>query len=137
MQPAPAGLSPVEGIPRIAQAIFHRELLHVHGILEMTLALLRFRFAIASSISLDQITSHVLTQLRGLDSALLQSVQAVNTGLYYTQERLDLLTALGMMQILTPAPISLILGHHQRVHLLQVDHLRDPGPGPPLWVPHC
>ena len=46
MSPSPAGLSPVEGILRIAQAILHRELLHVHGILEMTLALLRFRFAI-------------------------------------------------------------------------------------------
>ena len=50
------------------------ELLHVHAILEMTLALLRFRFAITSSVFLDQITSlHVLMQLRGLDSALLQS----------------------------------------------------------------
>ena len=89
MNPSPAGLAPVEGIPMRAQAILHREILHVHGLLTLTTLLLRTRFAILSPTFLDYITSpHLQMQLRGLDSAIRQATQAIHTGLRYIQELL-------------------------------------------------
>ena len=52
-----------------AQAILHREVLHVHGLLTLTTLLLRTRFL--SPTFLDYIASpHLQVQLRGLDSAI-------------------------------------------------------------------
>ena len=98
MNPSPAGLAPVEGIPMRAQAILHREILHVHGLLTLTISLLRTRFAIRSPSFLDYITSpHLQVQIRGLDSAIRQATQAVHTGLHYIQE---LLTTFRMIHAL-------------------------------------
>ena len=57
MNSSPAGLAPVEGIPMRAQAILHREILHVHGLLTLTTLLLRTRLAILSPTFLDYVTS--------------------------------------------------------------------------------
>ena len=46
MPPPPAGLATTEGIPPLAQAVLHRELLHAHGLLDLTLGMFRFRLAI-------------------------------------------------------------------------------------------
>ena len=98
MNPSPAGLAPVEGIPMRAQAILHREILHVHGLLTLTISLFRTRFAIRSPSFLDYITSpHLQVQIRGLDSAIRQATQAVHTGLHYIQE---LLTTFRMIHAL-------------------------------------
>ena len=82
-----------------AQAILHREILHVHGLLTLTNLLLRTRLAILSPSFLDHITSpHLQVQIRGLDSAIRQATQAVHTGIHYIQE---LLTTFGMIHTLT------------------------------------
>ena len=82
-----------------AQAILHRETLHVHGLLTLTISLLRTRLAILSPSFLDYITSpHLQVQIRGLDSAICQTTQAIHTGLHYIQE---LLTTFGMIHALT------------------------------------
>lgn len=104
MPPSPAGLAP-EGIPRPAQAALHRELLHVHGLLDLTLAMLRYRFAITSPPFLDQVSSpHIRTQLRGLDSGILPATEAVSAALYYTQEPM---TTFGLIHTLTQSPEQL------------------------------
>ena len=48
MLPFPAGLAPTEGIPMVAQAVLHREILHVHASLELILGILRTRLALPS-----------------------------------------------------------------------------------------
>ena len=84
--PSPAGLAPMEGIPMRAQAILHREILHVHALLDLTTTLLRTRLAILSPTFLACVTSpHLEVQIRGLDSAIRQATQAIHTGLHYTQ----------------------------------------------------
>ena len=99
MNPSPAGLAPVEGIPMRAQAILHREILHVHALLTLTTSLLRTRLAILSPTFLDCVTSpHLQVQIRGLDSAIRQATQAIHTGLHYIQE---LLTTFGLIHALT------------------------------------
>ena len=86
MSPSPAGLAPMEGIPMRAQAILHREILHVHALLDLTTTLLRTRLAILSPTFLACVTSpHLEVQIRGLDSAIRQATQAIHTGLHYTQ----------------------------------------------------
>ena len=49
MPPSPAGLAPMKGIPMVAQAVLHREILHVHALLELILGMLRSRLAITST----------------------------------------------------------------------------------------
>ena len=98
MSPSPAGLAPTEGIPMMAQAILHREILHVHALLDLTISLLRTRLAILSPSFLEHITSpHLQVQIRGLDSAIRQATQAIHTGLHYTQESL---TTFGLVHAL-------------------------------------
>ena len=71
------------------QSILHREILHVHALLDLTTSLLRTRLSILSPTFLDYVTSpHLQVQIRGLDSAIRQATQAIHTGLYYTQELL-------------------------------------------------
>ena len=48
MSPSPTGLAPMEGIPMVAQAVLHREILHVHASLDLILTILRTRLAILS-----------------------------------------------------------------------------------------
>ena len=82
-----------------AQAILHREILHVHALLTLTTSLLRTRLAILSPTFLDYITSpHLQVQIRGLDSAIRQATQAIHTSLHYIQE---LLTTFGLIHALT------------------------------------
>ena len=57
MSPSPAGLAPMEGIPMMAQAILHREILHVHALLDLTLTLLRTRLAILPPPFVERVTS--------------------------------------------------------------------------------
>ena len=98
MFPPPAGLNPVDGITMKAQTIFHREILHLHGVLILAISLLRTRFAILSPSFMDYITSpHIQVQIRGLDSAIRQATQAIHTGVHYIQE---LLTTFGMIHAL-------------------------------------
>ena len=40
MPPSPAGLAQTEGISMVAQAVLHREILHVHALLDLTLGIL-------------------------------------------------------------------------------------------------
>ena len=47
----------MEGIPMMAQAILHREILHVHALLDLTLTLLRTRLAILSPPFVERVTS--------------------------------------------------------------------------------
>ena len=102
MNPSPAGLAPVEGIPMRAQAILHREILHVHGLLTLTTLLLRTRLAILSPTFLDCITSpHLQVQIRGLDSSIRQATQAIHTGLHYIQELLTTFGTFGLIHALT------------------------------------
>ena len=71
MSPSPAGLAPMEGIPMRAQAILHREILHVHALLDLTTSLLRTRLAILSPSFLGCVTSpHLQVQIRGLDGLI-------------------------------------------------------------------
>ena len=64
MSPSPAGLAPMEGIPMVAQAVLHREILHVHAFLDLTLTLLRTCLAILSPPFMERITSpHLQVQL--------------------------------------------------------------------------
>ena len=87
MSPSPGGLAPMEGIPMMAQAILHREILHVHALLDLTLTLLRTRLAVLSSPFMERVTSpHLQVQFRGLDSAIRQATQAIHTGLHYTDD---------------------------------------------------
>ena len=80
------------------QSILHREILHVHALLDLTTSLLRTRLSILSPTFLDYVTSpHLQVQIRGLDSAIRQATQAIHTGLYYTQE---LLTSFGLIHAL-------------------------------------
>ena len=65
--PSPAGLAPVDGVPMRAHAILHREILHVHGLLTLTISLLRTRFAIRSPSFLDYVTSPHLLRYRSED----------------------------------------------------------------------
>ena len=79
MFPSPAGLAPVEGIPMRGQAILHREIFHVHALLDLTTSLLRTRLAILSPLFLVGVTSpHLQVQIRGLDSAIQQATQAIH-----------------------------------------------------------
>ena len=79
MSPSPAGLAPMEGVPMRAQAILHREILHVHALLDLTTSLLRTRLAILSPLFLVGVTSpHLQVQIRGLDSATQQATQAIH-----------------------------------------------------------
>ena len=41
MSTSPAGLARMEGIPVVAQAVLHREILQVHAFLNLTLHVLR------------------------------------------------------------------------------------------------
>ena len=98
MFPSPAGLNPVDGIAMRAQTILHREILHLQGLLILAISLLRTRFAILSPSCLDFVTSpHLQVQIRGLDSAIRQATQAIQTGVHYIQE---LLTTFGMIHTL-------------------------------------
>ena len=88
-------LAPTEGTPTVAQAVLHREILHVHAFLDHTLTLLRTHLAILSPPFMDRITSpHLQVQLRGLDSAIRQATQATHTALHYNHE---LMTTFGMI----------------------------------------
>ena len=98
MFPSPAGLHPVDGITTRAQAILHREILHLHGLLILATSLLRTRFAILQPSFMDYITSpHIQLQIRGLDSAIRQATQAIHNGVHYINE---LLTTFGMIHAL-------------------------------------
>ena len=98
MSPSPAGLAPMEGIPMTAQAVLHREILHVHAFLDHAPTLLRTRLAIFSLPFMERITSpHLQVQLRGLDSAIRQATQATHTALHYTHE---LMTTFGLIHTL-------------------------------------
>ena len=98
MFPSPAGLNPVDGVAMRAQTILHREILHLHGLVILAISLLRTRFATLSPSFLDFVTSpHLQVQIRGLDSAIRQATQAIQTGVHYLQE---LLTTFGMRHTL-------------------------------------
>ena len=98
MFPSPAGLAPTEGVPMVAQAVLHREILHVQAFLDHTLTLLRTHLAILSPPFMERITSPRLqVQLRGLDSAIGQATQATHTALHYTHE---LMTTFGLIHTL-------------------------------------
>ena len=89
----------------VAQAVLHREILHVHGSLELILRILPSRLAIASTPFLDRVTSpHRQMQLRGLDSAILQAMQVIHTALHYTHE---LMTTFGLIHTLNQSPEQL------------------------------
>ena len=82
----------------VAQAVLHREILHVHAFLDHILTLLRTRLAILSPPFMERITSpHLHVQLRGLDSAIRQATQATHTALHYTHE---LMTTFGLIHTL-------------------------------------
>ena len=89
----------MEGIPMVAQAVLHREILHVHAFLDHTLTLLRTRLAIILSLPfMERVTSpHLQVQLCGLDSAIRQATQATHTALHYTHE---LMTTFGLIHTL-------------------------------------
>ena len=87
MSPSPAGLAPTAGIPVVAQAALHREILHVHASLDLILTILRTRLAILSPPFLERVTCpRHQVQLRGLDAAILQAMQVTHTALHYTHE---------------------------------------------------
>ena len=52
-----AGLAPMEGIPMVAQAMLHREILHVHASLNLILHVLRSPFAILDTRHLSSSSS--------------------------------------------------------------------------------
>ena len=80
-----------------AQAVLHREILHVHATLNLVLHVLRAPLAIAHPSFLHVVTCpHLQLQLRGLETSIIQTRQATYTALHYTQE---LLTTFGLMHI--------------------------------------
>ena len=94
----PCGLAPTEGIPMVAQAVLHRELLHVHVSLAHIHSLLHQPLAICSTPLLDRFNHpHLRAQLQGLDNTLLLALRVNHTAAHYTHE---LLTALGLLHIL-------------------------------------
>ena len=95
---SPAGLAPMEGISMVAQAVLHREILHVHASLDLILTILRTRLAILSPPFLERVTCpHLQVQLRGLDATIRQAMQVTHTALHYTHE---LRTTFGLIHTL-------------------------------------
>lgn len=89
MPPFPAGLAPAEGIPMVAQAVLHRELLHIHSSLALVQKILRQPVAILSPPFIDRVTCPQLqAHLRGLEAALLHALRVSHTALHYTHELL-------------------------------------------------
>ena len=101
----PCGLAPTEGIPMVAQAVLHRELLHVHASLAHIHTLLQQPLALRSPPLLDRVTHpHLRSQLQGLDHTLTLALRVNHTAIHYTHE---LLTALGLLHILHHSPEQL------------------------------
>ena len=75
----PCGLAPTPGISVVAQAVLHRELLHVHACLAHIHTILHQPLALRSTPLLDRVTHpHLRAQLEGLDNTLLLALR-VNT----------------------------------------------------------
>ena len=86
----------MEGIPMVAQAMLHREILHVHASLNLILHVLRSPFPILDPSFLTCVTCpHLQVQLRGLEASILQTRQVTYTALHYT---LELLTTSSLMR---------------------------------------
>ena len=101
----PCGLAPTPGIPLVAQAVQHRELLHVHASLAHIHTILPQPLALRSPPLLDRVTHpHLRAQLQGLDNTLLLALRVNHTAIHYTHE---LLTALGLLHILHHSPEQL------------------------------
>ena len=65
----PCGLAPTPGIPLVAQAVLHRELLCVHASLAHIDTILHQPLALRSTPLLDRVTHpHLRAQLEGLDN---------------------------------------------------------------------
>ena len=106
--PPPCGLTPTPGIPMVAQAqaVLHRELLHVHASLAHINTILQQPLALRSPPLLDRVTHpHLRAQLQGLDHTLLLALRVNHTALHYTHE---LLTAMGLLHILHHSPEQLV-----------------------------
>ena len=88
--PPPCGLTPTEGIPLVAQAVLHRELLHVHASLAHIHTLLQQPLALRSPPLLDRVAHPHL--------------RVNHTTIHYTHE---LLTAMGLLHILHHSPEQL------------------------------
>ena len=53
---SPTGLAPMKGIPMVAQAVLHREILQVHASLNLILHVLRTPLAIVAPSFLEGVT---------------------------------------------------------------------------------
>ena len=88
----PCGLAPTPGISVVAQAVLHRELLHVHACLAHIHTILHQPLALRSTPLLDRVTHpHLRAQLEGLDNTLLLALRVNHTAIHYTHELLGLL----------------------------------------------
>ena len=121
----PCGLAPISGLPLVAQAALHRELLRVHASLGQIHAILRQPLSLRSTPLLDRVTHpHLRAQLEGLDNTLLLALRVNHTALHYTHE---LLTALGLLHIV----------HHSPEQLeAELQGRTDFGDRAPLSIPH-
>ena len=104
--PPPCGLTVTQGVPMVAQAVLHRELLRVHASLAHIAhinTLLRQPLALRSPPLLDRVP-HLRAQLQGLDHTLLIALRVDHTAIHYTHE---LLTAMGLRRVLRHSPEQL------------------------------
>ena len=101
----PCGLALIPGLPPVAQAVLHRELLLVHAFLAQIHAILHRPLGLRTTPLMDRVTHpHLRAQLEGLDNTLLLALRVNHTALHYTHE---LLTALGILHIIHHSPEQL------------------------------
>ena len=71
----------------VAQAVLHRELLHVHASLAHINTILRQPLALRSPPLLDRVAHpHLRAQLQGLDHTLLTALRVNHTAIHYTHK---------------------------------------------------
>ena len=117
----PCGLAPTPGISLVAQAVLHRELLHVHASLAHIHTILHQPLALRSTPLLDRVTHpHLRAQLEGLDSTLLLALRVNHTAIHYTHE---LLTALGLLHTPTFSTLLPTTGSYHFAHSYTCTHV--------------
>ena len=76
----PCGLALIPGLPPVAQAVLHRELLLVHAFLAQIHAILHRPLGLRTTPLMDRVTHpHLRAQLEGLDNTLLLALRVNHT----------------------------------------------------------